>query len=98
MVLRADHLQMEAHLKGFGFTLNTSTGSNNGINIGCSRFSGSDLVAKNSDRMEFILIVPATGAGNANHWVLQNIQSDDNHRDAYDLEWDRRQRGTMYRL
>jgi hypothetical protein len=71
-------------LKGISFySLNTSAGSNNGINIGCSRFSGSDLVVQKFGQDGIHFDSSATGAGNSNHWILQNIQSDANKRDGY---------------
>ena len=71
-------------IKGISFySLGTSVGSNNGINIGCSFFNASGIVVQKfgNDGMHFDS--SATGAGNSNHWVVQNIQSMYNYRDGF---------------
>jgi len=68
-------------LKGIEFySLNTVADTHNGIIIGCSHFTASDIVVHKFGQDGVHL---DSTLANANHWMLQNIQSNDNHRDGF---------------
>jgi hypothetical protein len=75
-------------IKGISFfSLNTASGTNNGLNIGCKRFMGQDLVIQKFGNDGIHHDSSQTGspwfAGNSSHWRLDNVQTYGNFRDNF---------------
>jgi hypothetical protein len=71
-------------IRGISFySLNTAAGANNGLNIGCQFFSAYDIVVQKFGNDGVHFDSGATGAGQANHWTVQHMQSMYNFRDGF---------------